>query len=82
MKYLTEVTENYRVDTDAEAKALIEEAKSSGALIKKTSSQYKERKLKGEVVDAWYKITIVKVFNNEKEPMTQYEIKYEQGSAF
>lgn len=82
MKYLLEVTENYRVDTDAEAKQLIEDAKGGNALVKKSTSQYKERKQKGEVVDAWYKVTIVKVFTDEKEPDTQVDISYDSGSAF
>lgn len=82
MKYLLEVTENYRVDTDAEAKQLIEDAKGGNALVKKSTSQYKERKQKGEVVDAWYKVTIVKVFTDEKEPNTQVDISYDSGSAF
>ncbi len=82
MKYLLEVTENYRVDTDAEAKQLIEDAKSGNALVKKSTSQYKERKQKGEVIDAWYKVTIVKVFTDEKEPNTQVDISYDSGSAF
>ena len=82
MKYLLEVTENYRVDTDAEAKQLIEDAKGGNALVKKSTSQYKERKKKGEVVDAWYKVTIVKVFTDEKEPNTQVDISYDSGSAF
>ena len=82
MKYLLEVTENYRVDNDAEAKQLIEEAKNGNALVKKSTSQYKERKQKGEVVDAWYKVTIVKVFTDEKEPQAQVEVSYDEGSAF
>ena len=82
MKYLLEVTENYRVDTDAEAKQLIEDAKKGKALVKKSTSQYKERKQKGEVVDAWFKVTIVKVFTDEKEPSAQVDISYDEGSAF
>ena len=82
MKHLLEVTENYRVDTDAEAKQLIEDAKGGKALIKKSTSQYKERKAKGEVIDAWYKVTIVKVFNDEKEPTAQIGIYYGEDSAF
>ena len=83
MKYLLETTEIYRVDKEAEAKELIENAKNGNAyLLKKYSSQYKERKQKGEVVDAWYKVTLVKSFNDEKEPMTSIEVNYGDGSAF
>ena len=54
MKYLLETTENYRVDNEAEAKELIEDAKNGKYyVLKKYTSQYKERKQKGEVVDAY-----------------------------
>lgn len=83
MKYLLETTENYRVDNEAEAKELIEDAKNGKYyVLKKYTSQYKERKQKGEVVDAWYKVTLVKVFNEEKEPDSQVGITYDEGSAF
>lgn len=83
MKYLLETTEVYRVDKESEAKELIESAKSgNNYLLKKYSSQYKERKQKGEVIDAWYRVTLVKTFNEEKEPIASIEIKYGDGSAF
>ena len=83
MIYLLEVTENYRVDNETEAKKLIETAKEDNHyILKKYSSQYKERKQKGEVIDAWYKVTLIKEFNNEKEPESQVEIIYNEGSAF
>lgn len=69
MKYLLEMTESYRVESEEEAKALIEEEKNKkGFILKKYSSQYKERKAKGEIVDSWYKVTLVKFFCSEKEP--------------
>lgn len=83
MKYLIETTEVYRVDQESEAKDLIETAKQGKEYtLKKYSSQYKEKKSKGEIVDAWYKVTLVKEFNSEKEPETQYEVSYSEGSAF
>lgn len=83
MKYLVETTEIYRVDQESEAKELIESAKQGKQyILKKYSSQYKEKKAKGEVVDAWYKVVLVKEFNSEKEPETQVEITYSEGSAF
>ena len=82
-RYLIQTVETYRVDSEAEAKNLIEEAKKEGIYqLKKYNSEYKERKQKGEVVDAWYKVTIVKVFTDEKEPNTQVDISYDSGSAF
>ena len=83
MKYLLETTENYRVNSEEEAKNLIEDAKKdSHYILKKYSSQYKERKQKGEVIDMWYKVTLVKGFTDEKEPEGTVEVVYNNGSAF
>jgi hypothetical protein len=83
-KYLTIVTETYRVDSEDEASRLIEEAKKSNQYtLAKYSSVYKERKQKGEVIDAWYRLTLTKVFDDEKEPMNNVEVIYDtEGSAF
>lgn len=83
-KYLTIVTETYRVDSEDEASRLIEEAKKSNQYtLAKYSSVYKERKQKGEVIDAWYRLTLTKVFDDEKEPMNNVEVIYNtEGSAF
>lgn len=52
MKYLLETTENYRVDNEDNAKELIEKAKiDNHYILKKYNVQYKERKMKGEVID-------------------------------
>lgn len=83
MKFLLEVTENYRVGTEAEAKELIESAKADNHyILKKYSSQFKEKKQKGEVVDSWYKVVLCKYFTSEKEPDGTTEVTYENGSAF
>jgi hypothetical protein len=83
MKYLLTTTEVYRVGSEEEATKLIAEAKKeSGYILSKYSSQYKEKKSKGEVIDYYWKVTLVKEFNNEKEPMTNVEITYTEGSAF
>ena len=83
MKFLLEVTENYRVGTEAEAKELIESAKADNHyILKKYSSQFKERKQKGEVVDSWYKVILCKYFTNEKDPDGTTEVVYEDGSVF
>ena len=82
-KYLTTVTETYRVDSEDEASRLIEEAKKSNQYtLAKYSSQYKERKQKGEVVDAWHRVTLHKVFEDEKEPVGSVEISYGEWSSF
>lgn len=77
MKYLTDTTEVYRVDSEAEADQLLERAKASGVL-NKYSCVYKERKLKGEIVDSWYRVTLNKKFTDEKDPTTQITISYEE----
>ena len=82
-KYLLDVTENYRVDTENEAIKLIDEArKDRRFVLKKHTSTYKERKQKGEVVDAWWKVVLTKTFTDEKEPMGSAEVEYNNGSAF
>ena len=69
MKYLISTTETYRVDSEKEAKELIEQAKSNTMYsLSKYTCTYKERKQRGEVVDAYYKVVLTKVIDDEKEP--------------
>ena len=76
-KYLISNIETYRVDSEGEVKRVIEEAKQSKEFtLTKYVSEYKERKLKGEVVDSYYKLTLTKVFNDIKDPDTTVQIKY------
>lgn len=78
MKYLIQVTETYRVDTEDQVKEMIEEAKADGRFqLLKYTSQYKERKAKGEVIDAWYKVTFTKGFTDERDPEVTAIINYE-----
>lgn len=77
MKFLIQTVETYRVDQEEEAKKMIEEAKEDNHFIlKKYSSEYKERKQKGEVIDAYYKVTLTKAFTDEKEPEFRTQISY------
>ena len=77
MKYLIQTVETYRVDKEDEAKRMIEEAKSDNHyILKKYSSEYKEKKQKGEVIDTYYKVTLTKAFTDEKEPEFRTEISY------
>lgn len=77
-KFLISTVETYRVDTDDEAKTLIEEAKNSSMFeLGKYSSEYKERKSKGEVIDAYYKVTLTKFFNDIKEPSQHIKVGYD-----
>ena len=78
-RYLIKVTEQYRCDTEAEAEALINEAKENKQYtVIKTSSEMKITKAKGEVVDEWRRVLITKEFTSEKEPSEQIVISYEE----
>ena len=78
MKYLISSTETYRVDTETAVEDLINEAKSAQSYeLAKYTREYKEKKSKGEVVDAWYKVTLTKKFTDEKEPDRTVEVSYE-----
>jgi hypothetical protein len=78
MIYLTNVVETYSVDTEDQVLRMIEEAKQDNrfTLVKHTS-QYKEKKAKGEVIDQWYKVSLTKQFCDEKEPEATVTINYE-----
>ena len=83
MRYLINTTEIYRFSSEDEATNFIEAAKKeSGYILTKHTVEYKERKQKGEVIDFWWKVTLVKSFNNEKEPETDVDVEYKVGSAF
>ena len=63
MKYLIQTTEIYRASNEAEAQELINEAKQAGEYeLAKYSSEKKEVKSKGEVVDEYWIVTIKKKF--------------------
>lgn len=77
-KYLISTIETYRIDTEAEATAAIEEAKKDGSyILGKYTSEHKERKSKGEVIDEYWKLSLTKIFNDIKEADTIVDIAYE-----
>lgn len=77
-KYLVSATEIYRVDNEESAAALIDEAKAETKyILAKYSSVKKEKKAKGEIVDEWYQVTLVKKFNDEKDPISNIDVNYE-----
>lgn len=85
MKYLLTTTEVYRVESENEAKKMIEEAKEDNHFIlKKYTSEYKEKKQKGEVIDTYWKVSLVKTFTDEKEPQLRTIVSYanDVDSAF
>ena len=76
--YLTKVVETYRADTEAEAKALIENAKkNSHFVVSKYNNEVKTVKAKGEVIDEYRRVTITKEITSEKEPDVQMNLIYE-----
>lgn len=76
-KYLINTVETFRVDSESEAKQFIEDMSDCGGEIVKHSIEYKEQKSKGEVVQAWYRVTIKRVFNDEKDPIDSYSLSTE-----
>lgn len=66
MEELLKRTEEYRVNNEAEAKALIEKAKQDEAVegyeLKSYKMVKKEKKSKGEILDSWIIVTLVKVW--------------------
>ena len=77
-KYLVSATEVYRVDNEESAAALIDEAKAETKyILAKYSSVKKEKKAKGEIVDDWSQVTVVKKFNDEKDPISNIDVNYE-----
>jgi hypothetical protein len=77
-KYLVSTVETYRVDTETEAARAIEEAKKDDSyILGKYTSEHKEKKSKGEVVEEYWKVTLTKLFNDIKEPDSTVEITYE-----
>ena len=83
-KYLCQVQEIYRVGSESEAATLIEEAKSDHRFtLLKSSTEYKTVKAKGEIVDEYWKTTLVKHFTDLKDPDTTVEVSYDvQAGAF
>lgn len=77
-KYLISTVETYRVDTESEATKAIEEAKNDTSyILGKYTSEHKERKSKGEVIDEYWKLSLTKIFNDIKEPDSDIVINYE-----
>ena len=78
MKYLITNTEVYRVETEEEAELLINEAKADTKyVLTKYNCEKKERKQKGEVIDSYFKVSLVKSFNDEKDPTSSVNVNYE-----
>lgn len=80
-KFLIKTTEEHRADSESEAAELIDDAKhDSRYILAKYSSVKKEKKQKGEVVDDYYIVTLVKVFDDPKEPSGEATVEYRIGA--
>jgi hypothetical protein len=78
MIYLISTVETYRADTEAQAQTIISEAKAAKEYtLTKYSSEQKEVKAKGEIVDSYYKVVLTKAFTDIKEPVVQTTVTYE-----
>ena len=83
MKYLLKTVETYRVETEADAARLIDEAKKDRKFtLSKSLSEKRCAKAKGEIVDEWIRVTLTKVFTEEKEPDAHVDISYEVTGIF
>ena len=77
-KYLCQVQEVYRVDSEGEAAQLIEQAKRDNRFtLMKSSTEYKTVKAKGEIIDEYWKTTLVKHFTDLKEPDATVSVSYD-----
>ena len=77
-KYLIQTTEVYRADSEIEAQEIIGAAKAAAEYtLTKYSSEKKEVKAKGEVIDEFYKIILAKTFTDIKDPEIQVDVIYE-----
>ena len=66
MKYVNQIAEVYRIDTEEEVKHFNEELKAEaldeGYVLKSFSYTLKEKKAKGEVIDSGFQVKVVKEF--------------------
>lgn len=80
MRYLTKVTETYRLESEKEVEKFLQELKSDHRfeVIKYTSTR-RTKKAKGEIVDEWIRFEVTKGFNDESEPLEVIEVDYRNG---
>jgi hypothetical protein len=80
-KYLIKTTEEHRADSELEAAELINASKSDVRYtLAKYSSVHKERKAKGEIIDEYWLVTLVKVFDDAKDPQGEASVEYRIGA--
>lgn len=80
-RHLISVMETYRVDSEDEVARMIKEAKENDAFeLVKHSSIKKETRKKGAIIDSWYRLSLTKLFDDEKEPESEVLIEYKNGA--
>ena len=83
MRYLISATDVYRVKTVEDVEKLHEELKKdSHFTLASFSYKTKYLKQKGEIVDEWQLVTVKKVFNDEKEPISEVYVDYTYPGGF
>ena len=78
-KYVTTISENYRVDREKEATDLIEEAKQDNRFtVLKSSTTYKfHKETKSKPEEEYWIVSITKQFNEVRDPNCFVTINYE-----
>lgn len=80
MRYLTKVVETYRLADEKQVEEFLKELKADSTfLVAKYTSQKRERKEKGEIVDEWIRFEVTKLFNDEKDPIEPITVDYKTG---
>lgn len=65
MERLLKIVETYRADTEEEVKTLINDAKADSSFeLAKYSSEFKEKKSKGEVIDSAFQVVLTKNYSS------------------
>ena len=65
MERLLKVVETYRADTEEEVKTLINDAKADSSFeLAKYSSEFKEKKSKGDVIDSAFQVVFTKNYSS------------------
>ena len=78
VKYLISAVNTVRVHNVADVEALHEElSKDVNFTLSAFSYKTKYVKLKGEIIDEYQVVTAKKVFNDEKDPVSSINVRYE-----
>ncbi|MCF0126849.1 MAG: hypothetical protein HUJ68_14075 [Clostridia bacterium] len=77
-RYLIKTTDTYRIDTIGEVEQFHNELKHNTCFeLESFSYQNKQVKQRGEIIDEYVLVTVKKVFNDAKDPVSNIDIIYE-----